>query len=77
MRLFWFVVDICVVNAYPLEQKSSHHKKRTQKAFRLALTSELLEMANARKRPGRPRKSPAAVCLTERHFAEKSENRRR
>ena len=28
-------------------------------------------MANARKRPGRPRKSPAAIRLTERDFAEK------
>ena len=77
MRLFWFVVDIYVVNAHIIEQKSHHHKKRTQKAFRLALGSELLKVANARKRQGRPRKSPAAVRLTERHFAEKTENRRR
>ena len=37
MRLFWFVVDICVVNAHIHEQNSHLHKKRTQKAFRLAL----------------------------------------
>ena len=52
--LFWFVVDICVVNAHILEQKSHHHKKCTQKAFRLALGSELLKVVNARKRQHRP-----------------------
>ena len=34
-------------------------------------------MANARKQLGRPQKSPAAVRLTECHFAEKTENWRR
>ena len=70
-------MDICVVNAHILEQNSHHHKKRTQKAFRLALGSELLKVANSRKWQGRPRKSPAAVRLTERHFPEKNENQRR
>ena len=46
MRLFWFILDVCVVNAHILEQKSQHHPKRTQKAFRLELGSSWLMHEN-------------------------------
>ena len=65
MRLFWFLLDTCVVNAYVLECESPNHvvtrstglKKRnvyrTQLEFVLQLGQQLIEEHSSRKRLGR------------------------
>lgn len=77
MRLFWFLIDVCVVNAYIMEQLSPHHCKRSQKDFRLDLANVYIRLENTRKRPGRPRSLPIPVRLTDRHFSEKVSGSRR
>lgn len=76
-RLFWFAVDICIVNAFILEQLSPHHPKRTQKEFRIELAAALINLHSARKRKGRPRISNIPLRLTERHFGMNCKSRRR
>lgn len=77
MRLFWFLIDICIVNAFILEQQSSDpDTKRTQKQFRLELASHYIHLTVARKRTGRPRALPLKERLTARHFAIRGTRRR-
>lgn len=40
--LFWFLVDISIVNAHILEKLLRNHRNRTQLAFRLELVSDLI-----------------------------------
>ena len=67
MRLFWYLLDLSIVNAYILECESPNHlppsqgrgkkKKnvyRTQKLFILELARELIGTFSARKSLGRP-----------------------
>jgi len=65
MRLFWFLIDTCIVNAYILECESPNHpatrsigkrKKRvyeTQLDFVVHLAQQLIEKHDSRQRVGR------------------------
>ena len=53
-RLFYYLVDVSVVNSYILLSESPHCASRTQKEFILELSQELMGKFNARKRPPQP-----------------------
>ena len=53
-RLFYYLVDVSVVNAYILLAESPHCAKRTQKEFILELSEQLLAVFNSRKHPPHP-----------------------
>ena len=40
--LFWFCVDLSIVNAVILEQKAVNHRPRTQLKFRVKLAKDLI-----------------------------------
>jgi len=50
-RLFYFLVDVAVVNAHILESLSPHHRKRPLKEFCLELAMEYLTLFMGRKQP--------------------------
>ena len=75
MRLVWFIVDICIINAFILAKKSNY--KKGQKEFRLELAHQYTSLYIARKLSGRPKSHPLPARLTERHFPEHSMSRRR
>ena len=60
MRLFWFLLDTCIVNAYILECESPNHKPplgrkhRPQLDFVVELGQQLVEEHSSRKTLGRP-----------------------
>ena len=54
-RLFYFVLDVCIVNAYVLQCETPHQPKISQKSFRLELARELLASHNSRKHRKRGR----------------------
>lgn len=55
-RLFYFFVDVAIVNAHVLEWLSvNHKKKRPIKEFCLELAMEYITLWACRKKPGRPR----------------------
>lgn len=68
MRLFWFLVDVSIVNAHILESESQNCKKKSQKDFRLELSSHLISCHSSRRKRGRPSDSSPVVRFTERHF---------
>ena len=49
-RIFYFVVDVCIVNAHILQYLTPHQPRTNQKEFRLELARELLACHNSRKR---------------------------
>ena len=53
-RLFYYLVDVSVVNSYILLSESPHCASRTQKEFILELSQELMGKFNVRKRPPQP-----------------------
>ena len=79
MRLFWFLLDTCIVNAYILQCESPNHrpthsigKKRkqvfqTQLDFVLELAGELVTAHNSRKRIGRPTIMPRNETRVTKH----------
>ena len=71
-RIFYFVLDLAIVNAYILECES-RPSKRPQKHFRVELLSIKFV---SRKRKGRPSLAVPVVRLCERHFPEKCDKRR-
>ena len=73
MRLVWFIVDICVINAFIFAKKNNYRKG--QKEFRLELASYYTSLYTARKASGRRHSHPLPACRTERHFSENSVSR--
>ena len=71
LRLFYFLVDVSVVNSYILAQESPLFPKMGLKEFIISLAENLMSSYNSRKRPGRIAASPSA-CFCERHFPSKS-----
>ena len=80
MRLFYYLLDVAVVNAHILESESPNHlptrsigkkKKyefRTQKAFVLQLIEELIGSHTSRKKMGRPKIPMDSVRYSEQHY---------
>jgi hypothetical protein len=66
-RVFFELLDRCVVNGHILELESPNHERRTLKEFRVDLAKKLIGDFTSRKRPGRPSMELTAR-LTERHF---------
>ena len=48
--LFWFVMDLSIVNAFILEKKAINHPSRTQLAFRIELAKDLIADFSSRQR---------------------------
>jgi hypothetical protein len=71
-RLFYFFLDVGIVNAHILETESSHSPNRTQKEFRLELARELMTLHTSRKRRARVsvESVPPSIRFCERHFAD-------
>ena len=73
-RLFYFVLDVCIVNAHVLQCETPHQPKMSQKSFRLELARELLASHNSRKHRKRGRASADGAPSTiffDRHFPDK------
>lgn len=73
-RLFYFILDVCIVNAYVLQCETPHQQKLSQKSFRLELARELLASHNSRKHRKRGRSTTdgsPSIIFTERHFPDK------
>ena len=73
-RLFYFNVDVCIVNAFIIQSESRFSEKMNQKNFRLELARELLACHSSRKQRKRGRAfidgNPSAL-FNEQHFIEK------
>ena len=69
-RLFYFFLDVAVVNAHILETESAHCAHRSQKEFRHELAREMMALHSSRKRKSRSsvESVPPSVCFCERHF---------
>ena len=81
LPLFYFMVDISVVNSYILHRDTPHASKLTIKEFILELATELMSCDSIRKRPAGvlPQPSldaPPSARFCERHFPSRSENKR-
>lgn len=48
-RLFYFVLDVSIVNAHIIQSETNHQAKMDGKTFRLELVRELLSCYNSRK----------------------------
>lgn len=68
MRLFWYLVDIAIVNSHILESESTNHATRPQKDFRLELATQLLSYHSSRRKRGRPSGASPSARYNERHF---------
>ena len=73
-RLFWFLVDISVVNAHILSVLTPGSKQLTQKEFRLQLATTYLEKYNCRKRTWA---KASSVPMPTEHTLQRLVNRRR
>ena len=71
LQLFYFLVDVSVMNSYIFAQESPLIPKIGLKEFIIWLAEDLMSSYNSRKRPGRIAASPSA-CFCERHFPSKS-----
>ena len=76
MRLFYFLVDISVVNSYIIAQESPFFPKMTSKEFILSIAEELMACYNSRKRPGPTSDVSPSVRYCGRHFPSKSDKYR-
>jgi hypothetical protein len=71
-RLFYFCVDITIVNAHIIESCTPHCEKRTQLQFWLELARELMSAYSCRSTVGRsPHEPPVSSRYKERHFPAK------
>ena len=73
LRLFYFVIDVCVVNTHILHNETKHLAKLNQKRFRLELAREMLACHSSRKhrKRGRTSSEGSSSRLNEQHFLEK------
>ena len=76
MPLFYFLVDILVVNFYTITQESPLCPKMTSKEFILSIAEELMASYNSRKRPGPTSDVSPSVRYCGRHFPSKSDKYR-
>ena len=76
MRLFYFLVDISVVNSYIIAQESPFFPKMTSKEFILSIAEELMACYNSRKCPGPTSNVSPSVRYCWRHFPSKSDKYR-
>ena len=69
-RLFYFFLDVGVVNAHILETESPHSAHRSHKDFRIELAREMMALHSSRKRKVRSSVDsvPPSVRFCERHF---------
>ena len=69
-RLFYFFLDIGVVNTHILETESLHCVRRSQKEFRIELAREMIAQHSSRKRKGRfsVDSAPPSLHFCECHF---------
>ena len=75
-RLFYFLLNICIVNAHIIQSESPHQTNITQKEFRIELARELMSSYNARKHRKRGRNSNGAspsLVFSDNHFPDKLE----
>ena len=56
--IFWFLVELCIVNAYIMCKDHTHLTKLDLKEFRSKLATELIGSYCSRKRRGRPSSAP-------------------
>ena len=66
-RVFFELLNHCIVNSHILESESPNHKQRSLRDFRLELAMKLIGDFTSRKRPGRPLLGLAAR-FTKRHL---------
>lgn len=67
-RIFFFLLERSIVNAFICESESTNHDPRTHLEFRIDLIHKLVENYHGRKDQGRPRINPLESRFTERHF---------
>ena len=73
-RLFYYCVDVCIVNAHILQGLSPHQQCMKQKEFRLELARELMSCHNSRKCKKRGRRTfegAPSITLNEQHYPDK------
>ena len=76
--IFWFLFDLMVTNSFILCRDFTDLPYKSVKDFRVALAKELIGSYASRKRPGRPRHTPAARRFCQAHFPTRgAENGRR
>ena len=76
--IFWFLFDLMVTNSFILCRDFTDLPYKSVKEFRVALAKELIGNYASRKRPGRPRHTPAARRFCQAHFPTRgAENGRR
>ena len=73
LGLFYFVIDVCVVNAHILHNETKHVAKLNQKIFRLEIAREMLARHSSRKhrKRGQTSSEGSSTRLNEQHFLEK------
>ena len=71
LRLFYFLVDASVTNAYILYKETPGTKPLTLKEFLLQLREYLIGCSNSRKRSYSAQDPPPAVRLCDRHFPDR------
>ena len=69
-KIFFFLLETSIVNAFICELESTNHTPRNQLEFRVDLVHKLVENFNGRKDQERPRIHPLEARFTERHFQE-------
>ena len=69
-RLFYFFLDVSVVNVHILETELPHSARRSHKDFRIKLAREMMVLHSSRKRKARSSVDsvPPSVRSCERHF---------
>ena len=66
--LFWFIINVAIVNAYILYTKHTDLQRKNMKDFRVRLALGLIGDYCSRKRPGRPSKKPPRKRFCSQHF---------
>jgi len=73
-RLVWWLIDICILNAYRLWRVQ--HAAESHLSFRMQLCHELMECLPKERRPQRTaHPAPAGASLAKDHFCEHAESR--
>ena len=69
--IFWFLIDVCIINTYRLHSTYSNVHYPNLKSFRLDLAKALIGKYNSRKRAvpiGHHISPPPPTCVALRHF---------
>ena len=73
-RLFYYLLDVSVVNSFIVLNESPHCARRTQKAFILELAEQLMGHYNSRKRPSQSIGEAFPAQSLHVHYPKKSPN---